>query len=146
MKKLILICGLLIGVSTHAVADEKDIVANSKLAIAAFSCYAYNSYLKRDGEAERLFKIGYNASISFYNQAGKIEISTKVKNENIPFIYLTTNGPNAEFNTGQIFSSVVGNAFKKIYQDSKLDFEYDEKLRVMNAESLTHESNCGLLK
>lgn len=146
VKKLILIFGLLIGISSHVVANEKDIVTNSELAIAAFSCYAYNSFLKRDGEAERLFKLGYDASISFYQQAGKTEISTKAKNENIPFIYLTTSGPNGEFNTGQIFSSVVGDAFKKIYQDSKLDFVYDEKLRVMNAESLVRKSNCGLLK
>lgn len=145
VKKLILIL-ILIGLNTHVYASEKDAIANANLALAAFSCFTFSSYIKDQEESERLFKLGYEASIAFYNYASKHEISNQTLRKDIPSLYLMVGGPNPDFNTGQIFSSIGDIAMKKISYDSMLNFVYDEDSRKLKAEALIRENNCRLLK
>ncbi|HAA07686.1 MAG TPA: hypothetical protein DCD99_11415 [Acinetobacter schindleri] len=144
MKKLILICGLL--APGFGYCGEREAIRNAGLTVAAFSCSAFNSYIKEEKEAERLFNIGYKSGTDFYNYTAKNKISSDALNKEIPFLYLMIAGPSIDFNLGQLYSSVSDTAVKKIFQDSSLNFVYDEDLRKIKAQNLVRDNNCRLLK
>lgn len=145
MRKIFLLLGL-IGMTTHAFSNEEDVVRNANLTISAFSCSVFNSYIGATKESKRLFDLGYRSGVDFYTYAANSRISKEALNNKIPSLYLMISGPNIDFKLGQVFYSVSDLATKKIFQDSNLNFVYDEELRQIKAQNLVRENNCNLLK
>lgn len=123
-------------------------------ALAAFRCGTYLEHMEKgkndsvetkrkiSSERDRLFKLGYAASIEFLVAAQK---NSEFFND-APFVYRLLLGPNQDFIVGRWFEYTATDTFEKITKavdDPK--YGANDEFRAIAAKKLYLESNCAIL-
>lgn len=119
--------------------DEKKYITQSKLSINAFQCSIYNLGLGNGDEAHRLFKVGYSNGIEFINFANENSPS----NEGIPYIYVNTYGPTADFILGRIYQKISHDIYDENYSDINIFDPNRESLAKKNIRKNIVEHTCN---
>ncbi|MFQ6238253.1 hypothetical protein [Sinorhizobium meliloti] len=136
-----------------ASASEQD-ARLSRLAWSAFECHELARISGDDGEKDRLFKVGLDASMTFVEKFRAGEISEDDRFMHVPGgISRAMEGPSVEFVVGRIYQVVAGNTYEDVTQRDSGGKRLPPEKYVVDPVEVTgiartkyREANCELIK
>lgn len=91
------------------------------------------------GDAERLFLLGYESGLAFLEQVRKLDaVEYRAIRRQLPLLWAAALGPTHDFMLGALFTATVDNAMK--------NFVTDENMRKTQELVEYENRNCALLK
>ena len=111
---------------------------------SAFQCSSWASINKDEGEAERLFKYGYEKGQTFLGALSAQKIKQEDISSQVPIgVTMLLQGPNEEFILGRIHSTAEEEALDEVFKTGD-DFNDDEMQKII-AGNKYRDGNCELL-
>lgn len=124
---------------------SKELAEKSRLAWSALSCSALASTAEKPQEAERLFRLGYEAAKTFMNAAFAKKIDKADIESTMPMVMgFSMYGPSVDFMIGRVWEKAVEDAHKKVHFDDAGAFRPNEVWKDYAASEF-RDRNCQLI-
>jgi hypothetical protein len=109
---------------------------------SAWSCSVLADYGDKNGETERLFKLGYDTGKNVIEALWAGKVNKEDWSKHAPWVFgHKLGGPSTDFALGRLFETILDDKVEKLWKKST-----DNEARKREAESMYRTQNCSFLK